>query len=209
MRRLGRRTRRIRRSTPPTPIATSSYGVLTQLRGLASYTIPKVDVQVSGVMQSKPGALLAANYALPATQVAAALGRPVAGNPANVTVNLLEPGTQYGDRVNQLDFRAAKVLRVRRQARDDRHGHLQHAQLGRRALVQQHVRAERDVAAAGVGVDGKDGALQRGIHVLVPVIRALCVRRRPTCYAKALVHGFAPDLQSRAVPPEQSTECFG
>jgi len=25
-----------------------------------------------------------------------------------------------------------------------------------------------------------------------------CVRRRPTCYAKALVHGFAPDLQSHA-----------
>ena len=30
------------------------YGVLTQLRGLATYTIPRVDVQVSG-MQSKPG----------------------------------------------------------------------------------------------------------------------------------------------------------
>jgi len=93
------------------PYCHVSYGVLTQLRGLVSYTIPKVDVQVSGVMQSKPGALLAANYAYPAAQVAAVLGRPVAGNPANVTVNLLEPGTSYGDRVNQLDFRAAKVLR--------------------------------------------------------------------------------------------------
>jgi hypothetical protein len=93
------------------PYCHVSYGVLTQLRGLVSYTIPKVDVQVSSVMQSKPGALLAANYAFPAAQVAAVLGRPVAGNPANVTVNLLEPGTRYGDRINQLDFRAAKVLR--------------------------------------------------------------------------------------------------
>jgi Transposase IS116/IS110/IS902 family len=31
------------------------YGVLTQLRGLATYPIPRVDVQVSGAMQSKPG----------------------------------------------------------------------------------------------------------------------------------------------------------
>jgi hypothetical protein len=28
-----------------------------------------------------------------------------------VTVNLIEPGSRYGDRINQLDFRAAKVLR--------------------------------------------------------------------------------------------------
>ena len=92
------------------PYCHVAYGVLTQLRGLASYTIPKVDVQVSGVMQSKPGALLAANYAFPAAEIAAALGRPVAGNPQNVTINLLQPGSRYGDRINQLDFRAAKVL---------------------------------------------------------------------------------------------------
>jgi hypothetical protein len=93
------------------PYCHVAYGVLTQLRGLVAYTIPKVDVQVSGVMQSKPGALLAANYAFPVAQVAAALGRPVAGNPQNVTVNILEPGSRYGDRVNQLDFRAAKIFR--------------------------------------------------------------------------------------------------
>ena len=28
----------------------------------------------------------------------------------NVTVNLIAPGTQYGDRINQLDFRVAKTL---------------------------------------------------------------------------------------------------
>jgi hypothetical protein len=32
----------------------------------------------------------------------------------NVTVNLIEPGTLYGDRVNQLDFRLAKILRFGR-----------------------------------------------------------------------------------------------
>jgi len=31
---------------------------------------------------------------------------------ANVTVNLIEPGTLYGDRVNQLDLKIAKVVRI-------------------------------------------------------------------------------------------------
>ncbi len=88
-----------------------AYGWLTQFRGLATYTIPKVDVQVSGVMQSKPGSLLAANYAVPASQITAALGRPQAGGGANLTINLVEPGSMYGNRVNQLDFRVAKLLR--------------------------------------------------------------------------------------------------
>ena len=29
----------------------------------------------------------------------------------NVSINLIEPGTLYGDRINQLDFRVAKILR--------------------------------------------------------------------------------------------------
>ncbi len=96
--------------SPTSPYCHVAYGVLTQLRGLASYTIPKLDVQVSGVMQSKPGAQLSANYAVPATTIAQQLGRPVAGNPANVTINLLEPGSRYGDRLNQLDVRLGKIL---------------------------------------------------------------------------------------------------
>jgi hypothetical protein len=93
------------------PYCHVAYGVLTQVRALATYTVPRLDVQVSGVMQSKPGAMLAANYAVPASVIAQELGRPPAGNVPNVTVNLLEPGTRYGDRINQLDFRVAKLLR--------------------------------------------------------------------------------------------------
>ena len=143
------------------PYCHVAYGVLTQLRGLASYTIPKVDVQVSGVMQSKPGALLAANYAFPAAEIAAALGRPVAGNPQNVTINLLQPGSRYGDRINQLDFRAAKVLTVWRDALNDRGRRLQHAQLWRRAVIQQHLRAQQSqsVAAADFGPYGPNGRI--------------------------------------------------
>jgi hypothetical protein len=93
------------------PYCKVDYGWLTQMRGLATYTIPRVDVQVSGVVQSKPGAILAANYAVPAAVIAQSLGRPPSGNVTNVTINLLAPGEQYGDRVNQLDFRVAKILR--------------------------------------------------------------------------------------------------
>jgi hypothetical protein len=90
------------------PYCHVAYGVLTQLRGLGSYVIPKIDAQVSAVFQSKPGALLSANYAMPAAQVAQYLGRLPSGNVPNVTINLIEPGSLYGDRINQLDFRIAK-----------------------------------------------------------------------------------------------------
>ncbi|HKF66390.1 MAG TPA: TonB-dependent receptor [Vicinamibacterales bacterium] len=99
------------------PYCHVAYGVLTQARGLGSYVIPKIDVQVSGVFQSKPGALLAANYAAPATAGSAlvqSLGRLPTGTPANITINLLAPGSMYGDRVNQLDFRIAKILKFGR-----------------------------------------------------------------------------------------------
>ena len=85
--------------------------MLTQLRGLTSYTVPKVDVQLSAVFQSKPGALLSANYSVPNAEAAKSLGRNLSGNATQVTVNLIEPGSLYGDRVNQLDFRVAKILK--------------------------------------------------------------------------------------------------
>jgi len=96
--------------TPLSPYCHVAYGVLTQLRGLSSYVVPRLDVQLAATFQSKPGALLAANYAAPNADVAPSLGRNLSGNAANVTVNLVEPGSLYGDRINQLDLRFAKVF---------------------------------------------------------------------------------------------------
>ena len=96
------------------PYCHVDYGWLTQIRGLSSYTIPKIDVQVSGIFQSKPGVVLSANYAVPASVVAQSLGRLPSGNVTNVTVNLVAPGSMYGDRLNQLDFGIAKLLRFGR-----------------------------------------------------------------------------------------------
>ena len=86
----------------------------TQFKGLMSYTIPKVDVQVSSTIQSLPGASLAANLVVPSPVVAQTLGRPLSGGAASVTVNLIAPQTLFGDRINQVDFRIAKVLRFGR-----------------------------------------------------------------------------------------------
>ena len=83
----------------------------TQFKGLMAYTIPKVDVQVSSTIQSLPGPSLAANQVVPNSQVAPSLGRPLAGGAASVTVNLIAPQTVFGDRINQVDFRVAKILR--------------------------------------------------------------------------------------------------
>ncbi len=91
-----------------------SSGFLTQFRGLGSYAVPKVDVEVSATYQSKPGALLAANYNMPAAQVAQYLGRLPSGGVANVSMNLVTPGTLYGDRINELDLRFTKVLKYGR-----------------------------------------------------------------------------------------------
>jgi hypothetical protein len=96
--------------TPVSPYCHAATGVLTQARGLASYLVPRIAVQLSAVFQSRPGAMLAANYAAPNAAVAPSLGRDLAGNAPNVTVNLIAPGTRYGDRFQELDLRIGKRL---------------------------------------------------------------------------------------------------
>ena len=84
---------------------------LTQIKALAAYTIPVIDVQVSGTFMNIPGPQLVANYTVANAGVQPSLGRPLSGGAANVTVRIVAPGTLYGDRMNQTDFRVGKVLR--------------------------------------------------------------------------------------------------
>ena len=86
----------------------------TTFRGLASYTIPKVDVLVSTSLRSLPSSDLNANYNVPNTVFQAQLRRLPAGGTAtgNQTVNLLNANQLYAeDRLTQVDMRFAKVLR--------------------------------------------------------------------------------------------------
>jgi hypothetical protein len=82
----------------------------TQVKGLASYTIPRVEVQVSAAFQSLPGSSLSANYTS-AAAIAAALGRTPTGGINTLAINLVEPGDVFGDRINQIDLRIGKLVR--------------------------------------------------------------------------------------------------
>ncbi len=84
----------------------------TQAKFIGSYTIPRVDVQVSASFQNLPGPEVAANYVATNAVVAPSLGRPLAGGATNVTVNLVEPRTMYGERMTQIDLRVGKIVRL-------------------------------------------------------------------------------------------------
>jgi Carboxypeptidase regulatory-like domain len=100
-------------TNPNNPYCNSNTGFVTRVSGFASYLMPKIDVLVSTAFRSEQGAQLSANWAAPIT-AAPSLGRPFAGGLGTQTVNLITPGTLYGDRNNLVDFRIAKVIRFKR-----------------------------------------------------------------------------------------------
>jgi len=86
----------------------------TSATGLATYLIPKVGVQASLTWQSNPGPEIAANYVATNAWIASGpqpLGRALSGG-ANATINLIEPGTMFGERRNNFDMRLSKVQRI-------------------------------------------------------------------------------------------------
>jgi hypothetical protein len=97
---------------------------LTGFKGLVVYTLPKVDVQLAATFRSTPGItnggnaqpsgvaanLVATNAYLGANSN---LGRPLAGNATNTTLQIINPDTTYLDRDNELDFRVGKVFKYR------------------------------------------------------------------------------------------------
>jgi hypothetical protein len=96
----------------------------TTLRGLASYTVPKVGVLVSATVRSQPPLqITGANWNVPNTVVQSLLGRlpPGALASGTTTVNLLDDGDHRlyaGNRQTQIDMRFAKVLRFGRTRTD-------------------------------------------------------------------------------------------
>jgi len=97
----------------------------TQVRGLASYVVPKVEVQLSATFQFKPGtggiggndtasngASLNANWFAPASVITPALGRPIVAGGVGQSVNLTVPGQLYDNRINQVDLKVGKILRL-------------------------------------------------------------------------------------------------
>jgi hypothetical protein len=108
-----------------TPACNATEPFLTTFRGLATYTVPKVDVLVSAIFRSQANATAGGNvgtngssrvasYQMTAAQFLAATGQPLRPGLTSATVDLLLPGDIYGDRVNNLDMRFAKIVRYRR-----------------------------------------------------------------------------------------------
>ena len=108
----------------------------TNVRGSASYVVPKVDVLLSTIFQYRPGVQRSANYTItcpggicPADvfqwdpQSVTATGAPagqtvprttLVNNANTLTVNLLPEGSLFGEGYTTFDIKVAKVLRFGR-----------------------------------------------------------------------------------------------
>ena len=78
------------------------------------YPLPWWGIQTSATFQSLPGPQITASRVYTNAEILPSLGRNL-GSGANgtVTVPLIDPGTMYGDRLNQVDFRLSKIFRMR------------------------------------------------------------------------------------------------
>ena len=78
------------------------------LRGLSAAV---VGIQTSATFQSLPGPQITASYTATNAQIAPSLGRNLASGAAGTAmVPLVAPGTMFGDRLNQVDFRVSKTF---------------------------------------------------------------------------------------------------
>jgi hypothetical protein len=109
---------------PPNQGATSAAGLLycnvkppfqANVKLIGVYPIPWGDVQLAATFQSLPGPQILASRSYSNAEIAPSLGRNLATGVNGVaSVQLIEPGTMYDERLYQLDLRASKLFRVGR-----------------------------------------------------------------------------------------------
>ena len=87
---------------------------LTQIKLLGSYTLP-YDIQIAGTYQSLSGPERKAIHTYTSAEFDAALGRP--HTTGGESINVLEPGTEYGERFHQVDLRFTKIISLGGSAR--------------------------------------------------------------------------------------------
>ncbi len=79
---------------------------------LGSHSLPW-GLQASASYQSVPGPIILASQSVTNAQIRPALGRNLsAGANATMTIDLVPPGTLYGERTNQVDLRFTKSFRM-------------------------------------------------------------------------------------------------
>jgi hypothetical protein len=85
----------------------------TQLKVNGAYTLP-YGVQISATYQNLPGIPITASYVATNSEIRPSLGRDLAaGSSATATIELIAPETEHEDRIIQMDFRLAKIIRMR------------------------------------------------------------------------------------------------
>jgi hypothetical protein len=100
-------------------------GWKTNVKGLASYNVPKIDMLLSGTFRSLPfagnefpsvqsqslgGTALAFN--IPNVVNQTSLGRPFGSGNVVEFLNVVHPGALYGNRLNAVDLRMSKILNL-------------------------------------------------------------------------------------------------
>ena len=96
-----------------------------------------------GNVPERQGGQLAANYNVPNSQWRPRLGATCRTMAQFANVNLIEPGTLYGDRVNEIDLRLAEDLEVWQDENQRRLRPLQCPELGGRPQLQPDVQPDR------------------------------------------------------------------
>jgi hypothetical protein len=100
-------------------------GWQTNVKGLATYNVPKIDVLVSGTFRSLPYAgsefpsvqsqsLSGLLLAIPGLDPNLKLSRPFGSGIPVENLNIVKPGALYGDRLNAVDLRFGKLLKFDR-----------------------------------------------------------------------------------------------
>ena len=87
----------------------------TQVKAFVTYPLPWWGIRTSATYQSLPGPEILASYVATNAQVAPSLNRNLsAGAAGTATIDLIPFGTVFGDRLNQVDFRLTKSVKVGR-----------------------------------------------------------------------------------------------
>jgi hypothetical protein len=84
----------------------------TQFKAAGNYPLPWWGLETSVTYQNNPGLNIAANRVYTRAELRTALGRNL--NTSNVTIPVMVPFTDSGDRITQLDFRLGKRLTIGR-----------------------------------------------------------------------------------------------
>ena len=82
----------------------------TQVRGFATYILPKADVLISGIFRFQPNSMFGVGASPEGNSTGLSANAPAVVNGAATTVNLVAPGTYFADRINQIDMRFGKIL---------------------------------------------------------------------------------------------------